>query len=155
METNQETTVTEVTETPKAPAAKAKKVQAPKVEVKVAETAAKVTTKVSDAAKSSVNAVKDSAIKVTTKVSDATKSSVDSVKDVFSDIEVAIKDARESGNANARKMMTTIFKDNANETVVDVVAYIGEAGAVCMEIGCAPMVYPVKKANDLFKKLTA
>jgi len=131
-----------------------KKAVAPKVEKKE-NVAKEVATKVTDAAKSAVTTVEETATKATTSVADAAKSGLDTLKDTITDAETAISDARISGNTRAKKILTAIFDDKANETVTDLVGYIGEATAVCSTVMCSPMTVPANKVNTLYKKLTA
>ena len=156
-----------------APKVEKKVTTAQKVETKVEETATKVVdsvketaTKVSDSVKetttSVTNSVKDTATKIADAaksgidtVTDAAKSSVDTVKDTYSDVETAISDARVSGNERAKKILTSVFDDNANDKVVDFVGYLGEATAVCSKVMCSPMTVPADKINTLYKKITA
>lgn len=127
-----------------------KKVAAPKVEKKVT-----TVKKVEDSVKETATKVSDNVKDTATKVADAAKSGIDTVKDTYTDVEIAISDARVSGNARAKKILTSVFDDNANDVVVDFVGYLGEVTAVCSKVICSPMTVPTNKLNTLYKKITA
>ena len=162
----QETPTVEKKVTAKKAPAKKSTAKAVKKEEVQTSMVTEVTSTVTDAVKASVDTVKEATTKVTSSVSDATHSTVDTVKeattsttnlikDTYTDIETAINDSKVAGNERAKKIVTALADDKANETVVNFFGHVGGASSICATIVCSPMRLAADSANSIYKKLTA